>query len=77
MEKITTLRSEKVFLKDFGYIQIDEGSDGRWHIDLFPRGSENDEEKILLESTMRAGSDKYFSGIGAIRHLLNKEDRSC
>lgn len=58
--KMKVLTIQQIYLDGFGFIEIAEGGDGVWRVDLFPRNSENDPEKILIESTMDANSTKYF-----------------
>ncbi len=48
MKMIKTLCSQQILLEGFGFIEISEDLDGRWKLDLFPRGSENHKENLIL-----------------------------
>jgi hypothetical protein len=39
-------------------------------LDLFPRGAENDEEKLILEVRMKSHGDKYFTTLDEVRKAL-------
>lgn len=68
--KITNRITQTIYLEGFGIIEIAEGTDGRWHLDLFPRGAENDEEKLILEVRMKSHGDKYFTTLDEVRKAL-------
>lgn len=61
MKKITNTNSQFIHLEGFGAILVEEQRDGVWHVDLFPRGWENDVTKIQLENTFTSFGDKNFA----------------
>jgi len=60
MRKIYNLNKQQIILQGFGEIEISENHDGKWIVDLFPRGSENTRENILIETTFSPNGSKYF-----------------
>ncbi len=72
MKKIFNLASQRIILEGFGVIEVEETTDGKWKLDLFPRESDNDEDKILFEVCLKPYGDKYFSAIESVRKVLNK-----
>ena len=60
MKTIRNLTKQEIVLEGFGFIEISESLGGEWHIDLFPRGSENNRQKIQIETTFSSTGDKYF-----------------
>lgn len=70
MKKINNLTSQQILLEGFGFIEISEDVCGRWKLDLFPRGSENHEEELILETRMESHGDKYFAPVKDIRAAL-------
>jgi hypothetical protein len=60
MSKIRVLEKMEIVLSGFGVIEIAENLSGEWQVDLFPRGSENNYDKIQLESNFRSHGDKHF-----------------
>jgi len=67
MKRIQNYTVQRIHLEGFGFIEIEENVGDGWKIDLFPRGSENDEGSLLLESNFAANGDKYFQHISGIR----------
>ena len=67
---MTNLNSQQILLEGFGFIEISEDLEGRWKVDLFPRGSENNEDELILEVRMNSYGDKYFSTVKNIREVL-------
>lgn len=60
MKTIRNLTKQEIVLEGFGFIEISESLGGEWYIDLFPRGSENNRQKIQIETTFSSTGDKYF-----------------
>lgn len=75
MKKISNFTKQEIYLEGFGTIEISESTwNGIWKIDLFPRGFENDPEKLLIEVKLNANSDKYFASINAAKKALEGLD---
>ncbi len=60
MKYIKNLTKQEIVLEGFGIIEIKENLSGEWQIDLFPRGYENDRNKIQIETTFSSTGDKIF-----------------
>jgi hypothetical protein len=60
MKYIKNLTKQEIVLEGFGVIEIKENLSGEWQIDLFPRGYENDRNKIQIETTFSSIGDKIF-----------------
>ncbi len=60
MKVIKNHTQQNICLEGFGTIEIKENEVGEWQIDLFPRGTENNRNKIQLEMTFGAIGDKCF-----------------
>ena len=60
MKNIRNLIKQDIHLEGFGHIEISETLSGEWHVDLFPRNSENDREKIRIDTHFDSVGDKYF-----------------
>jgi hypothetical protein len=60
MKTIKNLTKQEIVLEGFGVIEIKENLSGEWQVDLFPRNSKNNREKIQIETTFSAIGDKYF-----------------
>jgi len=67
MMKITNTIAQTVYLEGFGILELAERADGVWHLDLFPNGAENDEEKLVIEVKMTRDGDKYFVSLEDVR----------
>lgn len=48
MKEIKNLRSQKIHLDGFGWIEISESEDGYWHLDLTPPFSENELKNLRI-----------------------------
>jgi hypothetical protein len=71
MKDIKIFNKIEVYLEGFGFIEITEAQiEGNWHMDLFPRGTENDEKKLLV-CLDKAHGDKTFSFVSHLRELNN------
>jgi hypothetical protein len=71
MKKITNLTKQVIFLEGFGALEISEDKDGVWLIDFFPRGYENNEDALKIETVMKNYGDKYIQSVKTIRKKLN------
>ena len=60
MKYIKNLTKQEIVLEGFGVIEIKENLVGEWQIDLFPRGYDNNREKIQIETTFSSNGSKYF-----------------
>lgn len=60
MKTIRNLSKQEVVLEGFGVIEIKENLVGEWQIDLFPRGSNNNRNKIQIETSFSETGGKYF-----------------
>ena len=60
MKYIKNLTKQEIVLEGFGVIEIGENLSGEWQIDLFPRGYENDRNKIQIETTFSSRGNKIF-----------------
>lgn len=74
MKKITNLTKQIIHLEGFGGIEISEDSDGTWCVDFFPRGYENNEEALKIETCLKNCGDKYIQSIETIRKKLNSQE---
>lgn len=60
MLKIRNLSKQEIVLEGFGFIEISENLSGEWLVDLFPRGSQNNSDKILIETSFSSHGNKHF-----------------
>jgi hypothetical protein len=60
MKTIRNLTAQKIILEGFGEILIEESYSGEWCIDLFPRNTENDRNKIFIDTSFSSTGSKYF-----------------
>ena len=60
MKIIRNFNKQEIHLDGFGFIEISEGLDGKWMVDLFPRQACNERGNILLETNFSNTGDKYF-----------------
>jgi hypothetical protein len=70
MKYIKNLSKQIIYLEGFGAIEVSEDHDGVWVIDFFPRGYENNEAMLKMETCLKGFGDKYIQSIKSVRKQL-------
>lgn len=73
MKRINNRTKQLIYLEGFGTISIEESFDGIWEIDLFPRGYDNNEEALKIETVMNGYGDKHIMSIKSVQNKLNNK----